>query len=109
MVWRPEAELLEEDAVETVIPILAGMHQDVGEAFVEARHNPRQSNDLWSGSNNGHHLHAASFASSTRSGYVSGCAGSSISSAQNKVSRSSVPVLVIEWVHMVGMSTIAGA
>ena len=56
----PEPEILEEDLVQLVVAVLAGVDEHVVEVAVERSDDPREPDDLRSRSDDGHHLHASS-------------------------------------------------
>ena len=73
VVGQAQAQLLEEDLVELVVPVLAGVHEHVLDARggVEAAHHGGQPDDLRARADHGQDLH-----DHTSSGIVSGLAGS---------------------------------
>ncbi len=54
MVGLAHFQILEEDLVEFVVVVLAGVHQDMVAMLVERCHHPRQADDFWPGADHGH-------------------------------------------------------
>ena len=82
MIGAPHAEIREEDLVELVVVVLAGVDQHMMHMALERRHHSRQADDLRPRAQDGHHLefvHELLTGSKT----VSGLSLSKISCAQN--------------------------
>ena len=104
---RPtDAQVIEEDPVELVVVVLAGVHQDVVAMCVQRGHHPRQADDLRPGADDGGDLQLAH--AHTLLATVSGCCRSKISFAHNITTSSSSPILVMSCAQPGMVSTTRG-
>ena len=106
-------EVLEEDLVERVVVVLAGVHQDVVDRGVEPGDHPREPDELG-------RVPTIVMTLSISDSCLSGCdrdrprgrcrgrRGRTARSSRTGSVSSSSPVFVMLWTHIVGMSTTTG-
>ena len=59
VVWRPQAQILKEDAVQGVVVVLAGVHQNLVEVFVAFFNHGGKADNLRPGAHDGHQFQFA--------------------------------------------------
>ena len=102
VVGLPDGEVPEEDLVQRVVPVLAGVDERVVEVAVAGGDHPREPDDLRPRANYRHHLELLH---RTFSANVSGRFGSKTSLDQKRVTISPSPRFSMECVYPGGMST----
>ena len=93
-----QLEILEEDLVQLVVVVLAGVHRDVIGRLVQRGQDAGQADNLGAGAEDGGDFHVGSPCFSTGRNAVSGFASSKTWLDQKSVTRSPLPTFSMEWV-----------